>query len=272
MPEKFGQHFLKDKTIARRIISLLPEGGRVLEIGPGKGVLTAGLSEIADELLCVEKDAALARYIKEKFGGKKVRVVTGNILKESNFFVRPGAGGYTGPKTADAPPFNIISNLPYSISTDMIYFLAGLSAWDICVLTVQKEAAERFLAPAGSSNYGAASVTAEVFFDARIEFIFSKKSFSPPPKVDAAVMVMKNKRVRADIKVWKKFLHGCFFSRRKTLANNLKRFIGVEKANALLESSGINPLIRPQGVGPGQYLKLFEKIFSPENISPGMSG
>ncbi|MEA2082087.1 MAG: rRNA adenine dimethyltransferase family protein, partial [Elusimicrobiota bacterium] len=221
--------------------------------------LTYKLVNIAEHLICVEKDPELVRYVKEKFGGEKLRVITGDILKESVFF--------------DGAPFNIISNLPYGISTDIIYFLAGLSGWDNCVLTLQKETVERFSAVEGSSAYGRSSVTASVFFDTRMAFGFSRKCFSPPPKVDAGVLVLKNKKLGIDTGEWKNFMNGCFFSRRKTLANNLKRFPAAGKAGApdlkgrrgatpaaFLESLSINPLVRPQDVSPGQYLKLFKKI------------
>ncbi|MCD6312125.1 MAG: hypothetical protein J7M11_06675, partial [Elusimicrobia bacterium] len=224
---------------------------------------TYRLAEIAENLICVERDPKLARYIKEKFGGEKVRVITGDILKQNKFFdsnAWPNAGGDAGPKTANATPFNIISNLPYGISTDIIYFLAALHAWNNCVLTLQKETAERFSAAEGSSAYGRTSVTASVFFNIKMAFSFSKKCFSPSPKVDAGVLVLQNKKLNIDISEWKNFINGCFFSRRKTLANNLKRFTGVEKVNALLESSGINPRLRPQELSPEKYFELFKKL------------
>ncbi|MBU4134115.1 ribosomal RNA small subunit methyltransferase A [bacterium] len=255
MPEKFGQYFLKDKTVVEKIISLLPPGGNLLEIGPGKGALTFMLADIAEHLICVEFDPRLARYIKEKFGGEKVRVITGDILKESNFF--------------DGGPFNIITNLPYAISTDIIYYLAGLSGWNTAVMTIQKETARRFSAAAGTSEYGRTSVTASVFFDIQMVFEFSKKCFSPPPKVDAGVIVLQNKNIKAepsqrvDIKEWKNFMNICFFSRRKTLANNLKRLPDNKTGAALLEYLKIKSNARPQDVTPGQYLELFKKIFPP---------
>ncbi|MDO9513560.1 MAG: 16S rRNA (adenine(1518)-N(6)/adenine(1519)-N(6))-dimethyltransferase RsmA [Elusimicrobiota bacterium] len=255
MPEKFGQYFLKDKTVVEKIISLLPPGGNLLEIGPGKGALTYKLALIADNLICVERDPKLAYYMKEKFGGEKLRVITGDILKESGFF--------------DGAPFNIISNLPYGISTDIIYFLAALPAWNTCVLTLQKETAERFTAATGSSGYGRTSVTAGVFFDIHLVFTFSKKCFSPPPKVDAGVLVLQNKNIKAessqrvDIKEWKNFMNICFFSGRKTLSNNLKRLPDNKMGAGLLECLKIKSNARPQDVAPGQYLELFKKIFPP---------
>jgi len=245
MPEKFGQHFLKDKAVVEKIISLLPRGGNILEIGPGRGALTYKLAELADNLICVEKDPKLACYLKGKFGGEKLRVITGDILEENGFF--------------DGSPFNIISNLPYGISTDIIYYLAGLPLWNTAVLTLQKETAERFASASGSSLYGRTSVAASVFFYVELVFTFSKKCFSPPPKVDAAVLVLRNKKTVIDVSAWKEFMNICFFSKRKTLANNLKRLPSGEGVRISAQPA-IASAARPQDVPPEQYLKLFRII------------
>ncbi|PIU18248.1 MAG: ribosomal RNA small subunit methyltransferase A [Elusimicrobia bacterium CG08_land_8_20_14_0_20_44_26] len=244
MAQKFGQHFLTDTKIIKKIISLLPSNRFILEIGPGRGALTEQLIKISRAVVCVEKDARLADFLKDKFKSEKLKIIKADILKTENVFDEP---------------FSIISNLPYSITTEMIYRLASWNGWDDCVLTVQKEAARRILSEAGRPEYGRSSVTAGVFFKGEEKFSFSRQCFTPPPSVDASVIKFENKKLNIDIGKWRKFLAAVFFSKRKILLNNLKR-AGITGGHEILKKAGIKNNARPHQVSPGDFLCLFREL------------
>lgn len=250
MPAVLGQHFLTDNNIIKKIISLVPKNWNILEIGPGRGALTDRLVEISGEVICVEKDLRLAELLRKRYRGKKVRIVNADILEERSFF---------------NGEFFIVSNLPFSITTDIIYWLLSVPSWEKCLLTIQKDAADRFLSETGDSLYGRTSVTVSAFFAPERKFNIRRECFQPSPSVDASVILLTNGNSGTDAGKWKKFMNDCFFSKRKFLLSNLKR-AGYKNSEKMFDRFFIGRKLRPHQVPPEKYLSLFNYFFS---LSPG---
>jgi 16S rRNA (adenine1518-N6/adenine1519-N6)-dimethyltransferase len=217
-PKKFlGQHFLKDKNIALRIVDslVLSKGmNHVVEIGPGTGVLTQYLLANADiDLKVVEIDRESVAYLAEHYPALKDRIISGDFLEmeiEKKF------------------PANlmIIGNLPYNISSQIFFKILdhrNQVAQVVCM--IQKEVADRIAEKEGSKTYGILSVLLQTFYD--IEYLFKVPPgvFFPPPKVMSAVIrLVRNKRDKLDCNevLYRKVVKQAFQTRRKTLRNALK--------------------------------------------------
>ncbi|MBN1170084.1 ribosomal RNA small subunit methyltransferase A [Candidatus Micrarchaeota archaeon] len=201
--KSLGQCFLEDRNILRFEASLAePEGKTVLEIGPGDGRLTeAILEKNPARLYAVEKDRRFADLLRKKF--KSVEIIEGDFLK------------------AELPEAEIIiGNIPYYISSDIVFTLAKLD-FHHAVLMVQKEFAEKMVAMPGEGNYGRLSVTSQLHFDISLRKTVSKRLFRPMPKVDSAVIVLYPKKVSTD--PHDENIIRCLFSHKnKTVRNALK--------------------------------------------------
>ena len=217
-PKKFlGQHFLKDKNIAHRIVeslTLAKGANHVVEIGPGTGVLTTVLLNIeAIDLKVVEIDRESVAHLSEHFPALKGRIVSGDFLEldlEKEFPDR----------------LNIIGNFPYNISSQIFFkVLDNYQRVQQVVCMVQKEVAERIAEKEGSKTYGILSVLLQTYYD--IEFLFKVPPgvFFPPPKVMSAVIrLVRNNRdkLECDPQLYRKVVKQSFQTRRKTLRNALK--------------------------------------------------
>ena len=186
-PKKsLGQHFLHDLNLAQRIVdALLPTAGsdKVLEIGPGMGVLTQFLIKKEIDLKVIELDRESVAYLKKNFPGLTEKII------EADFLGYPMANIFSG-------AFNIIGNFPYNISSQI--FFRVLEHRDqvlqvVCML--QKEVAERIAAPPGSKTYGILSVLLQSFYDIELLFKVSPGIFKPPPKVMSAVIRLQRNEV-----------------------------------------------------------------------------
>jgi 16S rRNA (adenine1518-N6/adenine1519-N6)-dimethyltransferase len=215
-PKKnLGQHFLKDKSIAREIAASLTGSGYndVLEIGPGTGILTRCLLERGfTDLWVIEIDNESVHYLKINFPELK-NIVTGDFLTfDINRF-------FTG-KLA------IIGNFPYNISSQIFFKVLDQreKVAEVCGM-LQKEVAERICAKPGSKTYGILSVLIQAFYSAEFLFTVSNKVFSPPPKVQSGVIRLRRNEVRnleCDEKLFFRVVKACFNQRRKTLRNSVK--------------------------------------------------
>ena len=216
-PKKsLGQHFLHDLNLAQRIVdALLPTAGsdKVLEIGPGMGVLTQFLIKKEIDLKVIELDRESVAYLKKNFQGLTEKII------EADFLGYPMANIFSG-------AFNIIGNFPYNISSQI--FFRVLEHRDqvlqvVCML--QKEVAERIAAPPGSKTYGILSVLLQSFYDIELLFKVSPGVFKPPPKVMSAVIRLQRNEVTSlpcDEKLFVQVVKQAFNTRRKTLRNALK--------------------------------------------------
>ncbi|MGI6605577.1 MAG: 16S rRNA (adenine(1518)-N(6)/adenine(1519)-N(6))-dimethyltransferase RsmA [Peptococcia bacterium] len=262
--KKWGQNFIFDLNLLRRIVEVagIQAGDRVVEIGPGAGTLTRMLLEKGAEVLAVEIDAALLPVLAQVLDGTRGIVVQGDALKV-NF----------DEMTANhnmAPPYKVVANLPYYITTPLIMSLLENhdQIADIVVM-VQKEVAERLTASPGTKEYGAVTLAVEYYAEAEILFNIPRRLFIPVPEVDSALLRLKPRAERRrDILPGEelqtrerlfKLIKAAFGQRRKTLLNALSSLVkglNKEKIVAMLEKGGIDPQTRGETLSLTQYEQL----------------
>ena len=217
-PKKFlGQHFLKDQSIAEKIVDALDVTNKdlaVIEIGPGTGVLTKYLLSKAIDLKVAEIDRDSIAYLKEHFPSLKNKIIEGDVLKFDWNEIFEGK-------------FSVIGNFPYNISSQIFFkVLDHRDKVDQVVCMLQKEVAERIASDKGNKVYGILSVLLQAYYD--IEFLFKVPPgvFFPPPKVMSAVVRLKRNETTSlpcDESLFKTLVKQGFQNRRKTLRNALKR-------------------------------------------------
>jgi len=254
--KRWGQHFLCDAAVARRIVDTaeIGPGGAVLEIGPGLGALTDELARRAARLLLVEIDRALAARLAERFAGDdRVRVVTGDVLE------LPLAD------LLGTTPTTVVENLPYNVASPVLFRLLELRARvPRAVLMLQLEMAQRLTARPGSKIYGASSVMVQAFAEVRIAFRVSRRSFLPPPEVDSAVVDVRwSPAPRADIgdpELFRAVVRAAFGQRRKMLRNALRLLVearaGAASPEAVLRAAGIDPAARAETLDLAAFARL----------------
>jgi 16S rRNA (adenine1518-N6/adenine1519-N6)-dimethyltransferase len=209
-----AQHFLHDKGIAERIVDMLQAGEEdvVIEIGPGKGILTDFLIERYPKLELVEIDPEAAGYLRQHYADRCPPIHQQDILKW-NLAEQVPTDSY------------FISNLPYNISSPIMFaFLENRDRVLEGVFMVQKEVAHRICSPPGSKQYGILSVLIGAYYDLELGVNVPPGAFNPPPKVQSAVFRMTRKAVEpeAEFATLKTVVKAAFGQRRKTLRNALK--------------------------------------------------
>ncbi|MGZ3297690.1 MAG: 16S rRNA (adenine(1518)-N(6)/adenine(1519)-N(6))-dimethyltransferase RsmA, partial [Asticcacaulis sp.] len=253
--KSFGQHFLLDLNITRKIVRLGGpfDGEAVIEVGPGPGGLTRALLETdARAVIAIEMDARFVELLDELRAvyGDRFDVVQGDALKADESACLAGRGL---PQVA-----HIVSNLPYNVGTPvLIKWLTG--PWRPLSMTLmfQLEVALRIVAPVGDDDYGRLSVLAQVLCDVEKLMDLPARAFTPPPKVDSAVVRLEPKAVRPEAEVVRsleKVTAAAFGQRRKMLRSSLKALGG----EALLQRAGIEPTLRAEQVPPEGFLRLAE--------------
>jgi 16S rRNA (adenine1518-N6/adenine1519-N6)-dimethyltransferase len=214
-PKKYlGQHFLVDENIARKIVgSLSSQNSQVLEVGPGKGVLTKYLLPLFPSLKVIEIDPESVRFLEENYPLITERIIHDDFLKKNLSEL------FTG-------PFSVIGNFPYNISSQILFHLIGHRDQVTEVVGMfQKEVAERISAPPGSKRYGILSVLTGAFYDIEYLFTVSETVFFPHPRVKSAVIRMTRNQtghLECDEAFFFKVVKTAFNQRRKTLRNALK--------------------------------------------------
>ena len=251
--KSFGQHFLLDLNVTRKIARLAGpfEGRAVIEVGPGPGGLTRALLETdAAKVIVVEKDPRflpLLGELREASDGK-LEIVEGDALHadEHDLLARHAAGA----------PGHLVSNLPYNVGTPLlIKWLTGPWRPVSMTLMFQKEGADRIAAPAGDDAYGRLAVISQAISDARVVMDLPARAFTPPPKVASAVVRLDPKPERppeALLKALEKVTAAAFGQRRKMLRSSLKQLGGA----ALCEAAGIEPDARAEVVDVAGFLRL----------------
>lgn len=215
-----GQHFLKDENIAKKIVdslSLKNSYAKVLEIGPGMGVLTKHLLEKTDfETSVIEIDEESVEYLGQHFPQLDNRIIFDNFLKinPENYFKKE--------------PFAIIGNFPYNISSQILFkTFEYRNQIPELVGMFQKEVAERIAAKTRTKDYGILSVLMQAFYDIDYLFTVNETVFSPPPKVKSAVIRLIRNTVQSlacNEKIFVQVVKAGFNQRRKTLRNSIKAF------------------------------------------------
>ncbi len=213
-----GQHFLRDKNIAHKIVSALSKGPQtIVEVGPGTGILTELLvQQQALELYLVEVDLDLATYLKQTYPSLQDRIIVADFLKLGLDQLHHG-------------PMAIIGNFPYNISSQIFFkVLEHRQQVHEVVGMVQKEVAERLIAKPGSKVYGILSVLLQAFYNLEYLFTVKPQVFAPPPKVLSAVIRLRRNstlQLDCDENLFSRVVKAGFQQRRKILRNALKSLL-----------------------------------------------
>lgn len=247
--KNLGQHFLNDKNIARKIVESLQASGtkKVLEIGPGMGVLTQFLLQNdAYETSVVEIDRESVDYLEKHYPQLKKRIISADFLRLNlnNHFQEP---------------FAIIGNFPYNISSQIFFkVLEYRNQIPEVVGMLQKEVAERLAEPPGSKTYGILSVFLQAYYNIEYLFTVHENVFTPPPKVKSGVIrLTRNERTQLDCdeKLFTSIVKMAFNQRRKTMRNSLKSMITSEELKA-------NPIFdkRPEQLSVAEFEQIARMI------------
>lgn len=248
---RLGQHFLRDGRIAEAIAAAVPEEPpRVLEVGPGKGALTARLLARFPRVHTVELDPAFATTLRERLGEPAGLEVTLGDALQLDLGVLAAEG-----------PWSVAANLPYSVATPIVRrFLWAGETFPTLVVMVQKEVASRMLAPSGDRARGALSVEIQLLADGELLFTVPPRCFSPPPKVMSAVVRLQSRRKASEAAVARavELARLAFSHRRKKLANALRGANG--DVVSWLQRAGVSGELRPQDLTLEQWLALAQTL------------
>ncbi|MBN8701796.1 MAG: 16S rRNA (adenine(1518)-N(6)/adenine(1519)-N(6))-dimethyltransferase RsmA [Bacteroidetes bacterium] len=245
-----GQHFLRDENIARKIVAsltLLNEYPRVIEVGPGMGVLTKYLEEQQTiSYTAIDLDSESIEFLKNKYPDKATCFIYADFLK-------------TQLDTIYSQPFLVLGNFPYNISSQILFHVIEYKHLAMEVVGMfQKEVAVRIAAKHGNKDYGILSVLLQAYYDIEYLFTVHENVFSPPPKVKSAVIRLKRNSAAdlgCDEVLFKDVVKTGFNQRRKTLRNSLKKF--TIKPNF---GSHVFFTMRPEQLSVADFISLTEMI------------
>jgi len=266
---KLGQHFLTDTAATIRIVEALGDLSRatVLEIGPGRGVLTSLLARRARRLIAVETDRVLAAQLRMKFSvTPNVEIIEGDILAvDFNSLFGPKPGSTRPGLEHGVEKVRVAGNLPYFITSEILLRLfEHRNFFDVFVLMVQKEVADRLAARPGTSEYGLLSATAQLYSRVEKLFTLTPAAFSPPPKVHSTVVRLalseKLETLNVGEEAFMKFLKTSFAQKRKTLWNNLKSQYPSEELRRAMGKARLQPTIRAEALSLEQSATLFRAL------------
>jgi len=248
--KSFGQHFLHREDIASAIAGALTqtvEVPRILEIGPGKGMLTKYLKNIPATLKMVEADQDMITFLKKSYPAWTTDIIEGDFLSLNLT------------RIFEEKPYLIIGNFPYNISSQIVFRLIQYRALiPELVGMFQKEMAERIVSKPGSKDYGIISVLTQAYYSGEWLFDVDKSSFKPPPKVQSAVIRLERKPVLTldcNEGLFKSVVKQAFNQRRKMLRNSLKSLF---PNTDLMADSFFNQ--RPEDLSLNDYISLTQQI------------
>lgn len=251
-PQKgFGQNFLTSESILKKIVkaSDLSEHDTVIEVGPGLGHLTRHLARQVGRLIAIEIDRGLARVLRQTFqGASNVEVVEADVLE-----VIPST-------LVGDQPYKVIANLPYYITSAALrHFLEAAHRPTMLVVMLQKEVADRILAPKGHLNLLAISV--QVYGQPRPLAFVSASCFYPRPKVDSEVIridLFPQPKIEVDPEKFFKVVGAGFAMPRKQIHNSLSQRLWMPPGQApeILREAGIDPMRRPQTLSIEEWNRL----------------
>ena len=256
--KSFGQHFLINEALSEKIAnSLLMESDikNVLEIGPGKGVLTKYLLEQDINLRVVEADKDMVAYLESNYPKLHGNIIFLDFLKLNMS------------KVFDGHPFYMIGNYPYNISSQILFkMVKHRELIPEMVGMFQKEVSDRVIAPPGSKTYGVVSVLVQAFYNGENVVKVNPGSFNPPPKVMSSVIRLRRKEnqdLGCDYGFFRTVVKTAFGQRRKMLRNTLK---GLVKDPALLKDTYFTK--RPEELGVEEFVDLTVKIQATQETKP----
>ena len=243
--KRFGQHFLTDRHYVDRVIAAIAPrpGDAMVEIGPGTGILTERLAEVVERLHVVEIDRDLAAELVRRFPSGRVIVHGADVLEY--------------PFETLVSPLRVVGNLPYNVSTPVLFRMAQIAERvQDCVFMLQKEVVERMVAEPATPEYGRLSVMLQYRFEMAIALRVPPGAFTPPPKVDSAVVRMRPlgpERLRApDESRFARVVAAAFEQRRKTLRNALRGQVD----EAAFIAAQVDPGRRGETLSVAEFVRL----------------
>jgi 16S rRNA (adenine1518-N6/adenine1519-N6)-dimethyltransferase len=253
-----GQNFLVDRHAVTRIVNALSPGpdDLVLEIGPGRGVLTEPLVSRAGRIVAVELDGRLADGLRQRFAESRLVLVRQDVLAVDLRTIGPRLGGKTGAR------LTVAGNLPYGISKPIaMKLIRERGSIDRAVLMFQQEVADRLVAAPGSRSYGPLTVLARLTYSIRRLFDLPPAAFRPRPKI---VSTITDWRPLAETVLddglepaLRTCLAAAFRSRRRTLRNNLLAALeGAEQVDDLLSAAALDGQARAEAIPPDGFVRL----------------
>lgn len=245
-----GQNFLIDKNIVNKILQMM-EGSlnNVLEVGTGTGALTFKINERAKEFIGVEIDSDLVKLINSE--NNKINIINIDFLKLDI------------KKLIGNKKFTFVSNLPYYISTKILFKISEYKNFQKIFVMLQHDLVKRILSKEGSKDYGKLTVSINSLFLVKDHFIVKGKSFLPVPKVSSAFIFLERKKIVEDEKGFLEFVKKSFGQRRKFILNNFRGEKGVHREIELwLQENSKSVKIRPEQLSTRDYISIWERIKS----------
>ncbi|MRI59289.1 MAG: 16S rRNA (adenine(1518)-N(6)/adenine(1519)-N(6))-dimethyltransferase [Epsilonproteobacteria bacterium] len=248
--KRFGQNFLKDNAVLNKIIQSMPEGNRkVVEIGPGLGDLTQKLLEKKD-VIAFEIDRDLCRLLKEKFAKEieqgRLKLICADVLDHWK-------------QNLAQEEYDLVANLPYYVATNIVLKALQDERCKNILVMLQKEVADKFSAQPKEREFSSLAVLAQSTGEAKRLFVVKPTSFSPPPKVDSAVLLITKRQNLAD-EDFMRFLKVAFKQPRKTLMKNLSEQYPKELLTQIFSSLGLASSLRPHEATTSIYHRLYEML------------
>lgn len=257
--KRFGQHFLEPAWVTRLIAAVAPANDDTfIEIGPGRGALTAPLAERAGKVIAVELDRDLAATLTPRLP-RNTRLVQADFLEVDLQELLQG----------ERKPVRVVGNLPYNVASPILFRLLetaddGKLLRD-ATLMVQREVADRIVAAPGGGDYGAMSLQVQLLADVERVLSLPPGAFRPPPKVHSAVVQLRFRPPQVDVgsrDAFERVVRGLFLQRRKTLSNALKPVAASFGHSSLevLEKSGLDGGRRPETLSLGDIASLTQAV------------
>jgi 16S rRNA (adenine1518-N6/adenine1519-N6)-dimethyltransferase len=249
LKKRFGQHFLIDRSILRRIVQFadIKPQDTVVEIGPGAGVLTAELADAARRIIAIEIDRDLVPALRASMRAN-VEIIEGDALE------------------VELPPgrFHVVGNLPYNIATPLLkkFIQHRAQIRDVTVM-IQKDVAKRLVAEPATPEYGPLSVWIQYYATVKYGFTVPPSAFKPRPKVDSAVVRLEWRPEAPDARGFTDFVQHAFTSRRKKLVNNLLSMFGAIGRQEVLRrmgNAGVAANARPEELSVPQFLRVYNQF------------
>jgi len=256
--KRFGQHFLTDTRVLDSIADALGDvsGTTVVEIGPGRGALTDRLVARAARVVAIEVDRDLVQHLRARYADRpNVEIVEADVLTTT---LAELAGG----------PYVLAGNVPYYITTPIIFHALQLPRPEKAVYLVQKEVAERMAAPPGDKTYGALSVNLQAVVDVELLRKVLPGAFNPPPAVDSAVVRITPKAeaaIEPELEErYRSFVLAAFGLRRKQLVRVIRTVASLDAERALdvVTRCGLDPMARPETLTPVEFARLVRTLYA----------
>ena len=250
--KRFGQHFLTDTALVERMArAIAPADDQiVVEIGPGQGALTLPLLDRIEHLQVVELDRDLITELERRIAKQRITIHSADALKFDFASLMK-----------DGQRIRVVGNLPYNISTPLMFHLLDqVEAIDDMCFMLQKEVVDRLVASPGTADWGRLSVMIQYYCRNDFLFFVPPTAFSPPPKVDSAVVRLTPYRQLPhpadDVDMLRRVVAQAFTQRRKVISNGLKSFLSSEQ----IAAAGVDPGLRPDSIGLEGFVALANQV------------